>query len=553
MASGSALWGGIIAARWAEQTVERLAEHRAGINAINVFPVADGDTGSNLYHTVSSAYRAVAQLPAGATLSDVMAAMTAGALRGARGNSGLILSVALQGVSDALTGLSVLNAERFAEALELAAHRVRSAVADPVEGTMITVLTAMAEQARKCAEAGDDLVKQIHAVRARSYEALRETTGQLDTLTQAQVVDAGSAGLAELMDLLYITVSHAAYPETVPPISNSDDTYAHEFYPTPHPSYEGVAPLPYEGDAVEHEGDAVELVFFLSEGKRRSRAITQILKKAGGDSIVVSGSRAHVHIGSYHKALAILERMEKYQIQDLRVERLPGNQIANNSVAHSHIPGHVAIIALVSGVEFMLHCGILGAHCVNTAVPNWHEHLDELCYSSSTPVIVAPSSYEYWRTIRSLESRPEVTVVPTTNPAHLISALAVSDNAEEPALVVEDMTDVVDTMRSGALWPVVCHRAGPILGAQTDVLITVQHSLRAVKPHMLAAACALFDELLPAETAEQRSMISVVCGRELSTEKRDAIKTLIAQRYPEIHTEFFTSGDPAYYLAVGVE
>ncbi|PMC98876.1 DAK2 domain fusion protein YloV, partial [Brevibacterium paucivorans] len=91
-----------MAARWAQQAVERLRRQRGSIDSINVFPVADGDTGSNMYATVKSAYRAVEAIDGPATLPRVVEAMAAGALRGARGNSGLILAVALRGVADEL-------------------------------------------------------------------------------------------------------------------------------------------------------------------------------------------------------------------------------------------------------------------------------------------------------------------------------------------------------------------------------------------------------------------------------------------------------------------
>ena len=200
-------WGGRLAARWAQQAVERLRRQRGSIDSINVFPVADGDTGSNMYATVKSAYRAVEAIDGPATLPRVVEAMAAGALRGARGNSGLILAVALRGVADELGEAALaegdLTPDRFASAIELAAYRAQTAIAEPTHGTMLTVLHAMAETARTQADEGAGLVQQIEAVRACSIEALRDTTGQLDVLGQAQVVDAGASGIVEIFDLLY--------------------------------------------------------------------------------------------------------------------------------------------------------------------------------------------------------------------------------------------------------------------------------------------------------------------------------------------------------------
>ena len=181
---------GRLAARWAKRTVDRLRRERGGINAINVFPVPDGDTGTNLYHTVRSAYRAVESLDGAVTLPDVIDAMATGAQRGARGNSGLILSVALRGVADALVGVEVPDSPAFAAALELAASRAREAIVAPVDGTMVTVLDAMADEARERADLESEMTGRGHDVgcvaardlgdlqrRVRRREARRDRAG----------------------------------------------------------------------------------------------------------------------------------------------------------------------------------------------------------------------------------------------------------------------------------------------------------------------------------------------------------------------------------------
>ena len=198
---------GRLAARWARRAVDRLRKERTEIDELNVFPVPDGDTGTNMYHTLRAAYLAVEELTGPVTLPHVVAALAAGAGRGARGNSGLILAVALQGVADALDGVTVATADAMATALETASDRARAAVARPVDGTMLTVLDAMATEARERADGGADLLEVIAAVRERSRSALRETTGQLTVLREAEVVDAGSTGIVELFDLLYATVT----------------------------------------------------------------------------------------------------------------------------------------------------------------------------------------------------------------------------------------------------------------------------------------------------------------------------------------------------------
>lgn len=189
---------------WSRRSLANLRDERSVIDDINVFPVADGDTGTNLYFTLLSAHRAVERLPHEAALHEVLSAMARGALRGARGNSGLILSVALQGCADAWEGIAVADAGALASALELAAARARRAVASPVDGTMLSIMDAIAHEARARAEAGAGLEEQIHAVHRAARDALARTPEQLSVLSASGVVDAGGMGVLELVDALYV-------------------------------------------------------------------------------------------------------------------------------------------------------------------------------------------------------------------------------------------------------------------------------------------------------------------------------------------------------------
>lgn len=180
---------------WCSLALEALGREREEIDAINVYPVADGDTGTNLYLTVESAARAVeavfAAYETGSDapgLADAVRAMAHGALIGARGNSGTILAQLLRGMAEVL-------GERdggAAEALRRAAESAREAVAHPVEGTILSVASAAAEAAH-AAGAGDDATA-VTAAYARACSALEETPGQLEVLGRAGVVDAGARG-----------------------------------------------------------------------------------------------------------------------------------------------------------------------------------------------------------------------------------------------------------------------------------------------------------------------------------------------------------------------
>ena len=183
---------------WAARAVAELSARRAEINALNVFPVPDADTGSNMTHTMEAALAEADRLPADADVAAVAAALASGSVRGARGNSGLVLSQVLRAVADSAARGSV-DGDSIARSLTLAVTLVDRAIAEPVEGTVITVLRAAALAAESAS--GD-----LHAVATAALDAARtalaNTPSQLDVLREAGVVDAGGTGFVVLLETL---------------------------------------------------------------------------------------------------------------------------------------------------------------------------------------------------------------------------------------------------------------------------------------------------------------------------------------------------------------
>lgn len=517
---------GRLAARWARRTVERLRRERNDINALNVFPVPDGDTGSNLYHTVRSAYRAVESLSGSVTLPEVIGAMATGALRGARGNSGLILSVALRGVADALEGVTVLDAPAFASALELAALRAREAVADPVDGTMLTVLEAMAAEARMRAEAGDTLIAQIEAVRARSRGALRETTGQLDVLFEANIVDAGSTGIVELFDLLYLTVTGRA--------PTSERGIAHD-------ASAGVALPVLTGGGHGDGEDALELVFHLAEEKDRTRPVKRLLAKARGTSVVVSWPMVHVHVPDEEHALAVLTACDAYGVSDLRVEDL---SVTGGSDTRS------TVIAFAGGVGLLFACGLQDALVLDSDHPAVHERLTELIADASSPVVVVPDSAAALKRVQAAHGESEdVRIVRSRSVAAVLSALAVHDAAEDPRVIHADMSEAAAATRVGAVVQARTGSAGPLMFETGDLLTVIDGRIRAVETDPVEAVVALAERLLGAGG----ELLTVVTGARLPETVGAALSAHLAHAHPEISVETVHSLHPRGYAVLGVE
>lgn len=213
---------------WAHTAVDDLITHTDEINRLNVFPVADADTGTNMLFTMRSAWAHVDAEPAGADIPALAGALAAGALQGARGNSGVILSQILLGLAEVITNaaaqrdgdLSAVDAALLGAGLRHAAALSVTSMGEPVPGTIVSVLDAAAEAAEHCAAEGGDVVDAAAAAGDAASVALDRTPQQLDVLANAGVVDSGGRGLLVLLDALTATlIGHAPHRPVYAPAS----------------------------------------------------------------------------------------------------------------------------------------------------------------------------------------------------------------------------------------------------------------------------------------------------------------------------------------------
>ena len=176
-----------------------LQHHQAAVNALNVYPVPDGDTGTNMLLTMQSAWAEIEDTPE-LSVGVVAHKMAHGALMGARGNSGVILSQVWRGFARSLQGKDVCRAKDLAAACREASTTAYKGVVKPVEGTILTVSRAIADAAEKEAERTDDLVRVLESVIFSSHEAVKMTPSLLPVLAEAGVVDAGGQGLHVILE-----------------------------------------------------------------------------------------------------------------------------------------------------------------------------------------------------------------------------------------------------------------------------------------------------------------------------------------------------------------
>jgi dihydroxyacetone kinase-like predicted kinase len=282
--NGIAYLDGPRLARGLEAGILRVLDDRDHLNRINVFPVADGDTGTNLALTMNAvlaALRGHESRHAGRTLERIADA----ALDGARGNSGAIMAQFFQGLSDACGELDLITTSRFVDAVRSGEQYAREAMIEPREGTIVTVIRAFSRELDQLRDATHDFTELLEKGLARASKALAETTGQLDELRKAGVVDAGARGFVDLLQGVTDLVREGI---------TGDRSIGPEFDPAAQRDAESMIDYP-EADSITGHRFCTECV--ISGENIEHRSLKEAL--AGiGSSLVVAGTRhkARVHI-----------------------------------------------------------------------------------------------------------------------------------------------------------------------------------------------------------------------------------------------------------------
>ncbi|MFD3874640.1 DAK2 domain-containing protein [Streptomyces sp. NPDC058623] len=413
---------------WSSLALAALGRAREDIDAINVYPVADADTGTNLYLTAEAAHRALTEAfektdggvtegtPGTASLAEAVRAYAHGALIGARGNSGTILAQLLRGVADVL-GAERAPAERapgtlLARALTRAAEEAYQAVAHPVEGTMLTVAGAAA-RAGAAVESAATAADVARAAYDGARAALAETPGQLAALSRAGVVDAGGCGLVAVLGALWQALSGEA---------PADEPVRGRAVPVPS------TPQPC---AEERGGPGYEVIYLLEASEEGVGELRERLDGLGDSLVVVGGDglwNVHVHVddpGAAVEAGVVAGRPYRIRITHFGDER-----------RRAKAPrAQRAVVAVVPGEGLAALCGEAGATTVLARpgeAPAVTELLDAVGRAHAREVILLAGSVELRAAAGAAAERARadgvrVAVIPTRSAVQNLAALAVHD------------------------------------------------------------------------------------------------------------------------------
>ena len=548
---------------------DTLKRHQADINKLNVYPVPDGDTGTNMMRTLDAVVAELEKHPG--ALDETCNAISHGSLMGARGNSGVILSQILRGLSATMKSAREHGAAKVAEALKAASVAAYESVLKPIEGTILTVVRETADAAMRAAGDGATLAAMLRVARAAGRESLANTPELLPVLKDAGVVDAGGAGFLLFLD----SALHVVDGEPLPEPENISG-----------PNTEQLIAVMKRGEAdgtVDVSELRYEVMFLLEIDDTKSNAFKQKWGEIGDSIVVVGGEglyNCHIHtndIGAAIEAPIALggrphqirvtdlfeEVAEEHEKREAQLGSPHGAEAATlggkpNFRTHAALPEVTcAVVAVASGDGIAELFGNLGVHGVvtggQTLNPSTQELLDAVEHMNAQQVVILPNNKNIIPVAQQVDglSKKEVRVVPTCSMPEALAALVAYDpeaSAEHnggamakaaAAVVTGEITTAVRDTKTDAGNV----KAGDAIGlVRGDGVV-------AIADDVFECATALLKHIV----TDDRELLTIIVGVDGTAETTNHIVTWVGEHFPSISSEVHRGGQPLYPYLFGVE
>lgn len=539
---------------------KNLESKKEWINELNVFPVPDGDTGTNMTLTIMSAAKDVAAMNANNDLNmkSLAKAISSGSLRGARGNSGVILSQLFRGFTKAIRDYDTIDIPLLAEACEKAVETAYKAVMKPKEGTILTVAKSASLKARELADAGEtDLEKYIGDIIERADYVLSQTPEMLPVLKQAGVVDSGGQGLMQVLKGAYEaflgkeidwTVTETTAPAGAP-FAGSQETVLEE------------SDIKF--------GYCTEFIIMLSKTFNIKQEMDfKAYLESIGDSIVVVADDdvVKVHVHTNDPGLAIQKALKYGALSNMKIDNMrlehhekvvkmaqkeqqeaaaPAEKKAAAFIAVSVGEGINAILKDL-GVDYIIEGG-------QTMNPSTEDVLNAIEKVNAETVYVLPNNKNIILAANQAKYMTEdkkIVVIPTKTIAQGITAVINYVPDLSPEENEAAMTEAIETVRTGEVTYAVrdtviddheIHQ-GDYMGIGDAGILAVGQAIETVTKDMI-------DSMMD----EDMELISIYYGQETKEEDAAALRDKVAEKYPACDVELQYGGQPIYYYIVSAE
>lgn len=531
-----------------------LKENETLINELNVFPVPDGDTGTNMALTLQSAGDELRKKDY-KSIEEVSAGVANAVLRGARGNSGVITSLIFRGISKRLKGLETAGAEEFAGALSDGVDAAYKAVMKPAEGTILTVSRLAAKAAAEAAELGSDLEGMfICAIKAGS-EALRNTEELNPVLKRAGVVDAGGKGYMIMLNAMLACLrGEAVISEKTKPAADNSAFAA------------------FDTEEITFAYDTVFIVRKTSEDEDLTKFRTYL--DSIGDSIVIGESdesfKVHVHTDMPGEVLTEAGKFGTLELAKIENMKMQHDDLLSGKKAIStddldeedENPGIAApekeygIVAVCAGAGFEALFRELGADGIvtggQTMNPSTYDILKEINRTPASTVFVFPNNKNIIMAAEQCVPLTEkkVVVIPTKTVPQGITALLNFDPQGGLEQVTTAMRDAIESVHTALVTYAARDsdfdghsiHAGECLALLDGALVGNYTSIKT----LFSELCWSLNELNP-------SVVTVFYGEDVNESDADEVKNAISGVFPEADVSVINGGQPVYYYTISVE
>lgn len=526
---------------------DALEAHKESINRLNVYPVPDGDTGTNMFLTVASVLEEMRP----ADLNDreaVCAAMSHGSLMGARGNSGVILSQVLRGMSSGFVKAKDIDAEVLASALTEASVAADGAVMKPVEGTILTVVREVARAAQQAAET-DSIVPTIEAALREGEAALERTPEQLSVLKEAGVVDAGGAGFLLLLHGILRVLDGRELPKPE--------------------NAEGVPSVAV--DTTEEVGvseNRYEVMYLLNASDEDIDGFKNVWSSIGDSIVVVGGDglwNCHIHtdaIGEAIEAGIDIGRPQRIRVTDLAEEVIEERWVreaAESAKAEAiqkqkEVPCAVVAVSPAAGIGEIFHSLgvqelVLGGQSMN---PSTAELLDAVERAPAEQILILPNNSNIVAVARAVDDQTpkSVVVVPTTSVPEGFASLLGYDPEVNAADNAETMLEIAAGVEVGEVTQAVRSTSTSVGDvAEGDWIGLDRNGVCAIGDTLVEAAINLLNEIV----GDQSEILSIIVGEDATDADTEAISEWLRHNKASVETEIHDGGQSHYPFFFGVE
>lgn len=539
---------GIALKKLVEAGLTWLRTNHQMVNNLNVFPVPDGDTGTNMLLTMQSAYSEIANL-GHYNVGQMAAAVAQGALMGARGNSGVILSQLWRGFARALNGKEVIDGPALVAAFAEGRDTAYKGVVRPIEGTILTVAKDSATAAAAALKETDDPTEILRRVVFAADESVKHTPELLPILKQAGVVDSGGMGLFFILEGMLRSLDGESLESpliSVVPISSMNFDNAMQ--------------------VVEEGQDFEVVVDFRPSGTFDLRQFYDALEEMGTSIQVGEGEgmyRMHIHVPLEKRYVPIDYIMGLGTITKIAMENLTAQMDEiENRAGETHLeltniePGQIAVVVVSPGRGLSRIFASLGVASIvsggQTMNPSTKDILDSFESLPTDKVIILPNNKNI---VLAANQAKEVTtksvyVVPSKTIPQGLAAMLQLDPAGDLEKVVEKMNKALESVVTGEI--TVATRSVEIDGVtvKDGQVIALLNGKLAVSSDSLEHACLEFME--KAQAAE-RELITLFYGEEMPHTEANRIADLIRQHYSEQEVEVQEGGQPHYQFIISIE